>query len=218
MSDIVQSDRRLGLVRQYLPICSYVFLSPSRNKLIANVRYPVTHSVISQRQSTTVIDVPSFAIVLTLSNAWIGALPKTTAPTVKHTKEKATIKMNNCIDSNGEVSTTKKKSKSNADNVPVSVSEEEEAQMELEDEEKDSKAVSTLTIEGEVPWVSPPVDEEDNDNKEDNNDNDNDEEDDNDDDGDKEDDDDDDDKEHDDDDDNEEDIFDFDLNDIKDMP
>ena len=88
--------------------------------------------------------------------------------------------MDDCIDSDGEVSTTKKKSDSNADNVPVSVSEEEEAQMEMEseDEEKDSKAASAPTIEGEVPCVSPPVDEEDNLNKEDNDNNDNDEEDD----------------------------------------
>ena len=58
----------------------------------------------------------------------------------------------------------KNKSDSDADNVPVSVSEEEEAQMESEDEEKDSKAAPAPTIEGEEPCVSPPVDEEDNDN------------------------------------------------------
>ena len=51
----------------------------------------------------------------------------------------ATIKMDECIISNGEVSTTKMKSNSDADNVPVSLSEEEEVQMESEDEEKDSK-------------------------------------------------------------------------------
>ena len=74
------------------------------------------------------------------------------------------------IDSDGEVSYTTKKSDS-ADNVPVSVSEEEETQMESEeDEEKDSKAAPTPTIEGEEPCMSPPVDEEDNDNEEDNND------------------------------------------------
>ena len=67
--------------------------------------------------------------------------------------------MDNCIVSNGEVSTTKMKSDSVADNVPVSVSEEEEAQMESEDEEKDSKAAPAPTIEGKVPFVSLPVDE-----------------------------------------------------------
>ena len=41
-----------------------------------------------------------------------------------------TIEMDDCIVSNGEVSTTKMKSDFDADNVPVSVSEEEEAQME----------------------------------------------------------------------------------------
>ena len=46
--------------------------------------------------------------------------------------------MDNCIVSNGEVSTTKTKSDLGVDNAPVSVSEEEEAQMESEDEEKDS--------------------------------------------------------------------------------
>ena len=136
--------------------------------MIFNVRYPVAHSVISQRQSTIVIAVPSFAIVITLSDARISASPKTTTPTAEPTKEKATIKMDHCIDSDGEVSTTKKKSYSNADYVPVSVSEEEEAQMELEDEKKDSKAAPTPTMEGEVPCVSLPVNEEDNDNKEDN--------------------------------------------------
>ncbi len=65
--------------------------------------------------------------------------PQTTTPTVEPTKEMATIKMDECIVSSGEVSTTKMKSDSDADNVPVSVSEEEEAQMESEDEEKDSK-------------------------------------------------------------------------------
>jgi len=89
------------------------------------------------------------------------------------------------IDSDGEVSYTTKKSDSadnvpvsvseeksdSADNVPVSVSEEEETQMESEeDEEKDSKAAPAPTIEGEEPCVSPPVNEEDNDNEEDNND------------------------------------------------
>ena len=74
------------------------------------------------------------------------------------------------IDSDGEVSYTTKKSDS-ADNIPISVSEEEETQMESEeDEEKDSKAAPTPTIEGEAPCMSPPVDEEDNDNEEDNND------------------------------------------------
>jgi len=102
-----------------------------------------------------------------------------------------------CIDSNGEISYTKKKSDS-ADNVPVSVSEEEETQMESEDEEKDSKAAPAPTIEGEEPCVSPTVDEEDNDNEEDNDD-DTDKSDDN------------------DDDDNEEGIFDFDLNDVEGM-
>ena len=106
-----------------------------------------------------------------------------------------------CIDSDGEVSYTKKKSDS-ADNVPVSVSEEEETQMESEeDEEKDSKAAPAPTIKGEEPCVSPPVDEEDNDNEADNNDdtdeNDNDEE--------------------DTDVEEEEDIFDFGLNDIEGM-
>ena len=62
--------------------------------------------------------------------------------------------MDDCIVSNGEVSTTKMKSDLNSDNVPVSVSEEEEAQMESEDEEKDSKAATAPTIEGKVPCVS----------------------------------------------------------------
>ena len=128
--------------------------------------------------------------------------------------------MDNCIVSNGEVSTTKMKSDLNADNVPVSVSEQEEAQMELEDEEKDSKAAPAPTIEGKVPCVSPPVNEEDQDDEEDNDDDDNDEEDDDDDDGDKEDDDDNDDDDDDEDKEDEEDeegIFDFDLNDVKGM-
>ena len=76
-----------------------------------------------------------------------------------------------------------------------------------DDEEKVSKAVPAPTIEGEVPCVSPPVYEEDNDN--------NDDDDDNNDDADKEDDNDD--NKEDNDDDNEEDICDFDLNDVKDM-
>jgi len=124
--------------------------------------------------------------------------------------------MDDCIVSNGDVSTTKMKSDLNADNVPVSVSEEEEAQMELEDEEKDSKAEPAPIIEGKVPCVSPPVDEEDKDDEEDNDDDDNDEEDDDDDDGDKEDDDDDDDEEYTYDN-EEEGIFDFDLNDVEGM-
>jgi len=75
--------------------------------------------------------------------------PQTTTPTIESTKEKATIKMDNdCIDSNGEATYTKKKSVS-AGNVPVSVSEEEETQMESEDEEKDSKAAPAPTIEEE---------------------------------------------------------------------
>jgi hypothetical protein len=73
-------------------------------------------------------------------------LPKTTTPTVKPTKEKATIKMDNYIDSEGDVSTTKKRNGSDADNVLVSMSEEEEPQMESEDEEKDLKAASAPTI------------------------------------------------------------------------
>jgi hypothetical protein len=116
-----------------------------------------------------------------------------------------------CIDSDWEVSNTKKK-RDSAENVPVSVSEEEETQMESEDEEKDTKAArrgtttsakqfaQAPTIDGED-CVSPPVDEEDNDNEEDNDDdtdeNDDDEEDTN--------------------VDKEEDIFDFDLNDIEGM-
>ena len=91
--------------------------------------------------------------------------------------------------------------------MPVSLSEDEEAQMVSDDEEKVSKAVPAPTIEGEVPCVSPPVYEEDNDN--------NDDDDDNNDDADKEDDNDD--NKEDNDDDNEEDICDFDLNDVKDM-
>jgi len=118
-------------------------------------------------------------------------LPQTTAPTVEPTKEIATIKIDECIVSNGEVSTTKMKSDSDADNVPVSVSEKEEAQMESEDEEKDSKASPAPTIEGKVPFVSPPVDEEDNDDDNDDNDENND--------------------------DNEEGIFDFDLNNVEGM-
>ena len=154
-----------------------------------------------------------------------------TPPTVKPTKEEVTIEMDGCIDSDRVVSSTKMKSDSDADNVPVSVSEEEEAQMESEDEEKDSKAArrgtttsakqfaQAPTIEGKVPVVSPPVNEEDKD-KEDNDDDDNDEEDDDDDDGDKEDDDDNDDDDDDDDKEDEEDeegIFDFDLNDVEGM-
>jgi hypothetical protein len=87
------------------------------------------------------------------------------------------------------------------------VSEEDEAQMESEDEQKDLKAVPAPTIEGEVPFVSPPVndsDEEDDGNDDD--DDDTDEEDDNDDD-----------KEEDDDNNDEEDVCNFDLNDIKGM-
>ena len=113
---------------------------------------------------------PSFAIVLTLSNARCSA-SQITAPTVEPTKEMATIKMNKCIDLDREVPYTKKKSNSDVDNVPVSVSEEEESLMESEDEEKDSKAASAPTIEGEVPCVSLPVDEEDSEDEEDNNDN-----------------------------------------------
>ena len=68
-------------------------------------------------------------------------MPKTAPPTVEPTKEKATIKMDDYIDSEGEVSsTTKKRNGSDADNVPVSMSEEEESQMESEDEENDLKA------------------------------------------------------------------------------
>ena len=78
------------------------------------------------------------------------------------------------MDTNGEVSTTKKKNNSGADNVPVSVSEEEEAQMQSEDEEKESKAAPAPTIKGEVPCVSPPVNEEVNDEEEDNDDDNND--------------------------------------------
>jgi hypothetical protein len=118
-------------------------------------------------------------------------LPKTTAPTVEPTKEKATIKMDDYIDSEGEVSTTKKRNDLDADNVPVSVSEEEEAQMESEDAEKDLKATPDPTIEEEVPCVSPPVYD---DNDDDNDDN------------------------EEDDDDDEEDVCDFDLNDVKGMP
>jgi hypothetical protein len=143
----------------------------------------------------------------------LPATYRQTATTVKPTKEEVTIEMDDCIVSNGDVSTTKMKSDLNADNVPVSVSEEEEAQMELEDEEKDSKAEPAPIIEGKVPCVSPPVDEEDKDDEEDNDDDDNDEEDDDDDDGDKEDDDDDDDEEYTYDN-EEEGIFDFDLNDV----
>jgi len=128
--------------------------------------------------------------------------PQTTTPTIESTKEKARIKMDNdCIDSDGELSYTKK-NRDSVDNVPVFVSEEEETQMESEeDEEKDSKAAPAPTIEGEEPCVSPPVDEEDNDNEEDN-----------DDDTDKNDDD-----KEDTDVKEEEDIFDFDLNDIEGM-
>jgi len=104
----------------------------------------------------------------------------------------ATIKMDECIVSNGEVSTTKMKSDSDADNVPVSVSEEEEAQMESEYEEKDSKASPAPTIEGKVPFVSPLIDEEDKDDEEDNDNDDNN-------------------------DDDKEGIFDFDLNDVEGM-
>ena len=78
-----------------------------------------------------------------------------------------------------------------------------------DDEEKDSKAAPapTTTIKGEVPCVSPPVYEEDNDDNDDddNNNDDTDKEDDNDE------------NKEDNDDDNEEDIRDFDLNDVNDM-
>jgi hypothetical protein len=74
------------------------------------------------------------------------ALPKTTTPTSEPTKEKATNKMDDYIDSEGEVSTTKKRNDSGANNVPVFVSEREEAQMESEDEEKDSKAAQAPTV------------------------------------------------------------------------
>ena len=98
-----------------------------------------------------------------------------------------------------------KKSDSDADNVPVSVSEDDEAQMKSEDEQKDLKAVPAPTIEGEVPFVSPPVndnDKEDDDNDDD--DADTDEEDDNNDD-----------KEEDDNNNGKEDVCDFNLNDVK---
>ena len=96
--------------------------------------------------------------------------------------------MDDYIDSEGEVSTTKKRNDLDADNVPVSVSEEEEAQMESEDAEKDS--------EEEVPCMSPPVYD---DNDDDNDDNEEDDDDNN-------------------DGDDEEDVCDFDLNDVKGMP
>ena len=54
--------------------------------------------------------------------------------------------MDDYIDSEGDVSTTKKRNGSDADNVLVSMSEEEEPQMESEDEEKDLKAASAPTI------------------------------------------------------------------------
>ena len=73
--------------------------------------------------------------------------------------------MDDYIDSEGEVSNTKKRNGSDADNVQVSMSEEEESQMESEDEEKDLKAVPAPTIEGEVPCVSLPMDEDDDDRK-----------------------------------------------------
>jgi len=124
--------------------------------------------------------------------------------------------MDDCIHSYEEVSSTNKKSDSDADNVPVSVSEEEVAQMESEDEEKGSKAAPTPTIEGEVPCVSLPVDEEDNDDDDNEDDvNDDDKEDDVDDDDDEEDDDGDD--EEDNDDDDEEDVCNFDLNEVEGM-
>jgi hypothetical protein len=62
--------------------------------------------------------------------------------------------MDNCINSDEEVSSTKKNSDSVIDNVTVSMSEEEEAQMEYEDEEKDLKAVPAPTIEGSTLRVS----------------------------------------------------------------
>jgi len=140
-------------------------------------------------------------------------LPKTTAPIFELTKEKATIKMDDYIDSEGEVSTTKKKSDSDADNVPVSMSEEEKAQMELEDEEKDSKAASTtikmddcIDSNGEVSSIKKKSNlDADNDNDEDEDDDDGDKEDDKDDD------------EEDTDNDDKEDVCDFDLNDIEGM-
>ena len=88
--------------------------------------------------------------------------------------------------------------------------------MESEDEEKDSKAAPTPTIEGEVPCVSLPVDEEDNDDDDNEDDvNDDDKEDDVNDDDDEEDDNGDD--EEDNDDDDEEDVCNFDLNEVEGM-
>jgi len=128
-------------------------------------------------------------------------LPKTTTPTIKPTKEKATIKMDDYIDSKGEVSTTKKRNGPNTDNVPVSMSEEEESQMESEDEEKDLKAAPAPTIKEEVPCVSPPVyddnDDDDDDNEEDDDDNNK--------------------EDNDGDNDNEEDVCNFDLNNVEGM-
>ena len=54
-------------------------------------------------------------------HALCSASPKTTSPTVEPTKEKATIKMDDCINSDKEASSTKKKSDSDVDNVSVSM-------------------------------------------------------------------------------------------------
>jgi len=183
---------------------------------------PVTHSLAATTAQCSPFSLPE-PLAQGVLRLPATSLYRQTATTVEPTKEEVTIEMDDCIVSNGEVSTTKMKSNSYADNVPVSMSEEEEAQMESEDEEKDSKAATAPTIEGKVPFVSLPVNEEDKD-EEDNDDNDNDEEDDDDDVGDKEDNDDDDndndDGNNDDDEEDEkdeEDIFDFNLNDIKGM-
>jgi hypothetical protein len=57
--------------------------------------------------------------------------------------------MDDCIDSDGVVSTTKKKSDSDADNVPVSVSEEEEAQMESYSSSSSAQSAKTTASKRE---------------------------------------------------------------------
>ncbi len=109
---------------------------------------PVTHSLAATTAQCSPFSLPE-PLAQGVLRLPATSLYRQTATTVEPTKEEVTIEMDDCIVSNGEVSTTKMKSNSYADNVPVSMSEEEEAQMESEDEEKDSKAAPAPTIEEE---------------------------------------------------------------------
>ena len=86
---------------------------------------PVTHSLATTTAPHHHLTSPEPCVWQALARC--SASPKTTTITVEPTKENVTIKMDGCINSDGEVSTTKKNSDSDADNVPVSMSEEEEA-------------------------------------------------------------------------------------------